>query len=251
MHTPLFMQGLYVLMLAGSAALVLYAALVALRHLYPSLKLFYPESPVAEHVPYGAMLAVVVLCFGFAAYVTPATIMAGLALLMLAGWHSVKPLPPMALPLAAFIGAGLALLAEAEMLQEGGLTPMRMALAAGFVAAPVLASMAPSKGAVNVAALGALALVAVGGLAIGGVMTQSFAHGGAAAAVVAAGITVMLAYVRKNGGSIGPGGVIGPVMIAAHSALLLGVHGQVYAGLAMMAGVLFAAGIAASGRAVR
>lgn len=253
METPLYAQAIYTLILAVSAALVLYAALVSLRHLYPSLRLFYGKGAerFADEVPYGALIAVVILGFAFTAYVTPATILAGIALLILAGCASMGLLPVMTLRLAAFVLSALALLADIDMLKENGFTPMEMGLAVGFLAAPVLAAFAPAKGMVNNSALGILAMIGLAAVVIGPLVTQSFAHGTAAAAVVFAGISVGLTYLHRHGGAVGAGTLMALVLLMAHSALVLGHSGMMIAGLVMMGAVVVVGAIAASGQAAR
>ena len=253
MDTPILTQGMYVLMLAASAAVVTYAALVTLRHLFPSLAIFYGTGAHAfgDAPPYGAVMAVVALGFSFAAYVTPATIMAGFAMLVLVGVASAKPLPPMTIQLSAFIAAGLAFMADASLLKADGFTPFEMGLGAGFVAAPVLASFAPMRSAANTAALSVLVLVLLGAVVAAPVLTQSFAHGTASASVLLAAAAVMLLYMRRYQGVVGPGTLVAVVLLAAHSALILAHGGMMLLGLAMMGAVVFASFIAAGGRAVQ
>lgn len=253
MDTPLIWQGLYTAMLAGSAAVIAYAALVAMKQLYPSLKLFYGQGAekLPDEVPYGSVMAVVVLGFAFAAYVTPATVMAGLAVMVLCGYAAVKPLPPMALQLIVCVAAALALFADIDVLKQGGFSPQEMGLAAGCVAAPVIASFAPARGAAAQGALAMMALIAATAVVAGPVVTQSFTHGTAVAAVLAAATMVTLFYMQRHAGAVGTGAMVALSMVLAHSALVLGHSGLMLAGLAMMGAVVVATCIAASGQVAR
>ncbi len=248
MDTPLVWQGLYTLMLAASAALVVWAAFVALRQLYPSLKLFYGQGAekLSDAVPYGMALAVVVLGFSFAAYVTPATVMAGFAVLVLAGVASFKPLPPMTFQLGCFMASACALFADVALLKEGAFTPQEMGLAAGFIAAPVIASCASQQGEATKAALLLIALIALAAVIAGPMLTENFTHGTAAAAVVCAASGIALVYVQRHHGAVGRACLVALLLVLAHSALMLAHAGQMVAGLALMGALVAAASIAAA-----
>lgn len=253
MHTPLVAQGIYTLILALSAALVLYAALVTLRHLYPSLKMFYGTGAdkLPDSVPYGMMLALVTLGFSFAAYVTPATIVAALILLLCSGFVQVRVMPQYAFTLATLGFAGFSLFADFDVLRRGGLSAGEAGLALGFIAAPVFASFAPRSGGENKNALALYMLVAFGATIAGPTLTGSFAHGTAAASIVFLTTTVALAYMQGRDSAIGTGVVITFSMLLAHSALVLGNAGAMIPAQIMMAGVIAASAIAAASKLLR
>lgn len=253
MHTPLAAQGIYTLLLAVSAALVLYAALVSLRHLYPSLKMFYGSGAdkLPDSVPYGMVLALVALGFSFAAYVTPATIISALVLLLFSGFVQVRMMPQYAFSLATLGLAAFALFADIDVLKRNGFSSAEIALASGFLAAPVFASFAPRSGGENKSALMLYMLVAFGATIAGPVLTGSFAHGTAAASIIFLTTTVALAYMQGRDSTIGTGVVITFTMLLAHSALVLGHAGAMIPAQIMMAGVIAASVIAAASKVMR
>lgn len=244
MATPLIWQGIYTLLLAASAALVLYAALVVARHLYPSLRLFYGDA-IDTKPPYGAVLGVVTLGFCFTAYVTPAVVMMGYAVLVAALVLATRPMP-MVFPAVCAVAACAALLADVGLLKEGGFSPLEMGLAAGCVAAPSLAGCAPAHGESNRVALLLCALLAAAAAVAVPVLTQSFAHGSAAVAIVALCAGVTLLYMQWYEGHAGRAALVGLLMVLAHSALVLAHAGFSMPACVLMGGVVLVGAVAAS-----
>lgn len=225
----------YTVLIALSAGVVTFAACSLVAFIYPSMKLFFPNQSGA--LPYGATMAIVVLLFLLACYVTPLVVLAGFVMLGVLANHAVRPLPEGALAVAAVLAAAMALFGDVERVREVGVDGWTGALVALYVLVPLVASLA-CKSTDDTAPFSFTALVLLAAAAAGPLLTGEMTHGTPAALVMLCAVLAMRVRHAKAPGSLGIAGLVPLVIALSHITVVLAHAGAKEAALVIAAVML-------------
>jgi hypothetical protein len=220
MYTPIAIQAIYTIVLALSAGIVTFAACIAARQLAPIFP-WLSDTPEQTHsVPYATIMATVMLGFCFTAYVTPATIVAATALLIVHGIGNRRSWTQDRWSLSVLVAISAAILTEYDMSAETLPSPQEWGIIIGCMIATVLFSL--SGTVENSSPLKILIGLASAAVVAVPIITGSFTHGTAGAAIVTASGAALLMASRKGGVLTVPASVIvAMAMILVHGAVRL------------------------------
>jgi hypothetical protein len=253
MQTDFFIQAIYTLVLAASAGIVTFAVCIAVRHLAPIFPWLYGTLERTHVVPYASAMAVVMLGFSFASYVTPATIFAATGLLILSGIKTRRDWPIVVWLIAVLLAMAGAMLADIDMTAQTLPSLKQWGVIAGCVIAVLLFSVSgDAEESMALSLILALVGIALAAVILVPVMTHSFAHGTAASAVVAASGGALLIINRKGMVLSVPASVtVVMTMILGHGAVRLAQDDFVLPAACIVVALLLTGAIAAASGVVR